>query len=120
MNRLPRGKQIQEIHWDSYSVNGKIYHLPRFEVPFYDMIFRYVRSVCFANKQYSSRTIQYGDGRSYEMYWIYLYNVITPIEDTFLMELIEKVDHNELWTNMVFMDKFRERLIYYGLYYESK
>ena len=105
--------------WDVYYVDNKIYHLPRIYTG-YDMILRYERAVCIINKEYVSRSFIPTNLRPWELTCVYYYKVILPMEDMFLLELIEKVDHNELWTNMVFMDKFRERLIYYGLYYESK
>lgn len=51
-------------------------------------------------------------------FYHYVHYVEIPVDDRMLYEMIKIVDFDELWTNMAFMDKFRERLIFYNLYYD--
>ena len=39
-----------------------------------------------------------------------------PAEDKLVIEFINSIEPNELWTNMAFMDEFRKRLRFYKMY----
>lgn len=75
----------------------------------YDMMQMYV-SRLFA-RNVTKRDFTYHPMRS-------VFCVEIPYEDKMLFEMIRNVSHDLLWTNMEFMDSFRQRLIFYNLYYD--
>lgn len=74
----------------------------------YDMMFRYTCEL-FNRNVTNTRLKAVG---------LFVHTVKIPVDDQMLYKMIRSVDHNLLWTNMEFMDKFRERLIFYNLYYD--
>lgn len=90
-----------------YICDEQPYQIDHFK-DIYDMIHQYIYILFKKNITYVVMREFYN----------YVHYVEIPADDEMLYEMIKMMDHDELWTNMAFMDKFRERLIFYGLYYD--
>lgn len=109
-------KHFSKLEFDAYHFQGKILLKEGYYSE--DMMYHYISTAMIANRKYRDFTPSSIFKDLPAGSWIYSYTVDLPIEDILLIELMNNLDRNELWTNLEFMEKFRERLKFYKLYYD--
>lgn len=93
--------------FDAYYFQGKIFFLKEgcYSI---DMMQNYRSTAMIANRKYRDFTPSSAFRDLLTGSWIHSYTVDPPIEDILLMELMDNLNMDELWTNLEFMEKFRE------------